>query len=186
LRAKNNKYPFFLIILFLISLISQGQNKVAKDDFPKPKGVKNLLFYVQRTININTLVYTLNINKNGELDTEEPIKVNWINYARDTSTESLSYIQRKYAYGIDVKLVDKEKMMYAFNFVSYKKKPIYLIKSQADNTYHAYYTTKTEVISLTRIFIQIEGGSFWVPKVKFIEVTGVNLKNEKVIERIIP
>ena len=40
---------------------------------------------------------------------------------------------------------------------------------------------------LNKIFIQIEGGSFWVPKIKYIEISGKYFsKNEEVVERIIP
>ncbi|MGE0568038.1 MAG: DUF4833 domain-containing protein [Bacteroidia bacterium] len=45
------------------------------NSYPKPEGVDNLLFYVQRTINANTIVYTLNQDKDGNLYEKEPIKV---------------------------------------------------------------------------------------------------------------
>lgn len=187
-KSIKSKCLFSFIILVIICSGIQGQTKAkGKDDFPNPKGVENLLFYVQRTINTNTLIYTLNLNKNGDLDTHEPIKINWINYAKDSTIEPLNYIQRNYAYGINVQLTDKEKKIYSFNFVSYKKKSIYLIRSTADNKYHAYFASKNGLVILERIFIQMErGSSFWTPSIKYIEVTGVNLKNEKVIEKIIP
>ena len=175
-------------MFFLVGCLGthlKGQTK-SKIEFPKPNGVSNLLFYVQRTVNANTIVYTLNINENKVLDTEQPIRVRWINYAKDSTYEELNYIQKKYAYGIEVNQIDKEKLMFAFNFVSYKKTSIYLFKHKADNKFHAFYKMNNEMIILDRIFIQIEGGSFWFPKVKFIEVSGVNLKNEKVSEKIIP
>ena len=187
-KSIKSKCLFSFILLVLICSGTQSQTKTnGKSEFPSPKGIENLLFYVQRTINTNTLIYTLNLNKNGDIDINEPIKINWINYAKDGSIEPLNYIQRNYAYGINVQLLDKEKKTFSFNFVSYKKKSIYLIKSQLDNKYHAYYTSKSGLIILDRIFIQMEkGNSFWTPTIKYIEVAGVNLKNEKVSEKIIP
>ncbi len=43
------------------------------------------------------------------------------------------------------------------------------------------------MVTLDRIFIQIEGGSFWVPHVRYIDISGKDLaKNEEVAERVIP
>ena len=146
-----------------------------------------MLFYVQRTFNINTLIYSLNINDKGVLDENSPIKIYWINYTKDGSTEGLNFIQRKYAYGIDIKMIDTVKKSYCFNFVSYKKKQIFLIKSAADNKYEAFMYLSNKLILLQKVFIQIEGGSFWSPKVKYLEVTGKDpIKGDEVIERIIP
>ncbi|MGZ4060307.1 MAG: DUF4833 domain-containing protein, partial [Bacteroidia bacterium] len=109
-------------------------------------------------------------------------------YATDGKTEPLNYIQMKYAYGIDIQMVDSLKKAYCFNFVSYKKKKIYLLKSPTDNQYEAYCIINNKLIVLDRIFIKIDGGSFWTPKIKYIEVSGrdPNKKNEEMTERIIP
>ncbi len=167
-------------------LFSQRKAK-EKKEFPKPAGIKNLLFYVQRTFNINTLIYSLNFNDKEELNEKEPIKIYWINYSKDGSIEGLNFIQRKYAYGVDIKMIDTLKKSYCFNLVSYKKKQIYLIKSAVDNKYQAFSYINNRLLVLNRVFIQIEGGTFWSPNVKYIEITGRDpIKNEEVIERVIP
>ena len=179
---------FALVILFLVatSFINDSGNKNNKV-FPKPERTKKLLFYVQRTINVNTLVYELNTDDKGQINSAEPIKINWVNYATDGSREGLNYIQRKYAYGLEAKLTDADKKSYVFNFVSYKKKPLYLIKSAYDNRYDAFVEINHKLVILNSVFIQIEGGTFWVPKIKYIEVTGKDVaKGEDVVERIIP
>ena len=86
-----------------------------------------------------------------------------------------------------VKLLDKEKKSYSFNFVSYKKKILYLIKSSFDKKYHVYYNFNNKMFILQKIHIQIEGGTFWVPKVKYLEIIlNDPSSNEKKIEKIIP
>jgi hypothetical protein len=187
-----NKPRFFVLGILLLVFASftndpdNGGDK-EKKVFPKPDKISNMLFYVQRTFNINTLVYELNLDEKQNLNEAEPIKIYWINYASNKSTESLNYIQRKYAYGLDIKLIDAEKKSYCFNFVSYKKKKLYLLKSAIDNKYHVFCEINSKMVSLDRIFIQIEGGSFWVPHVKYIDISGKDLgKNEEVAERVIP
>ena len=126
----NLKIKDFSIILIAFILFTSFGNKYKSEKkvFPTPEKTKNLLFYVQRTININTLVYELNTDNKGNINLTEPIKIRWVNYASDGSSEGLNYIQRKYAYGLETKLTDAEKKSFVFNFVSYRKKQLYLIK----------------------------------------------------------
>ena len=150
-----------------------------------PSGIKNMLFYVQRTINKNTIIYQLNVNENNELNEKEPISQYWINYAGKGDAEPLNFIQRKYAYGLNFQLTDKEKKTYSFHFVSYKKQLLYLIKAP-DKKYHVYSYFNNRLFLVNRIYVHIEGGSFWTPKVKYIEVFGKDpLKNEELVEKII-
>ena len=165
---------------------SQAKAKDGKE-FPAPKDIKNMLFYVQRTNNINTLIYQLNYNDKNELNEKEPVKTFWKNYNTDNSTEALSGLQRKYAYGLEMHVLDTVKKSYYFNFAAYKKKSIYLIKSPTDGKYEAFVTINNKLMIVSRIYIHIEGGAFWTPKIKFIDVFGkLPNKPEEIVERVIP
>jgi len=184
---KSAKFFALGILLLIFGSFTNDPGEKEKKVFPKPEKIGNMLFYVQRTFNINTLIYELNVDDKQDLNPTDPIKIYWVNYATNKSTEPLNYIQRKYAYGIDIKLLDAEKKSYVFNFVSYKKKKLYLIKSPIDNKYHVFTDISGKMVTLDRIFVQIEGGSFWVPHVKYIDISGKDLaKNEEVAERVIP
>ena len=183
-----SKHTLLFVCLILVSIGVQSQAK-AKDgkEFPAPKDIKNQLFYVQRTNNINTLIYQLNYTEKGELNEKEPIKIFWKNYDSDGSTESLNIIQKKYAYGIEVHVLDSVKKTFYFNFVSYKKKQMFLIRSPIDHKYEAFVTINNKLININRIYIHIEGGAFWTPKIKFLDVFGkLPNKPEEVVERVIP
>jgi hypothetical protein len=184
------KIPFALIfcsVFFISSGFHAQPSKREKEKVSGPGDIKNILFYVQRSINISALIYELNLNEKEELNVKEPVKIYWKNYATDSSTQGLNYIQKKYAYGIDLKMIDAEKKTFCFNFVSYKKKLIYLVRSPIDNKYRAFCDITGKLVALTKIFVQIEGGSFWFPKIKYIEVSGKDLsKDEEVMEKIIP
>ncbi|MFO0321533.1 MAG: DUF4833 domain-containing protein [Bacteroidota bacterium] len=188
IKIKNSKLRifYFLQTFFLASFTLLAQTKTTKI-FPKPEGIKNMLFYVQRTMNTNTIIYELNLDANQELNIEEPIKIFWKCYAKKGEIEPLNYIQRNFAYGLEVKMIDHEKKSFSFNFVSYKKQTIYLLKSVLENKYYAYTTINSKLMLLTHIFIQIEGGSFWTPKVKYIEITGKDPeKNIEIVQKVIP
>jgi len=183
--------PRGLVILGMLFLMFLGfcneSEAQEKKVFPKPEKTKNFLFYVQRTLNTNTLIYELNADEKGQVDMEDPIKIYWKNYAGNGKTEPLNYIQRKYAYGLEVKMIDAAKKTFCFNFVSYKKRQLYLIKSALDNKYDAFILLNNKLVILNSVFIQIEGGTYWVPKIKYVEIKGKDIySNEEVVERIIP
>lgn len=151
--------------------------------FPTPKGIANQLFYLQRDPNTNTIICELNVDAKGQLVKDDPIKVYWLRYQDNGEKKDLNYIQRKFAYGIHVESIGNEQ--YKLNFVSYKKFPMYLMKSEEDKKYHVYVTVNNKKILLERIFVRIEGGTFWVPNVKYVEIKGTNPSGDApVTERI--
>ena len=186
----------FAILFFIISTSFEVNNNTMykptiatgpSDTFPVPSNQNNMVFYVQRNHNINTIVYEINYNDDHTINENEPIHEYWIRYADDGGIKELSYLQKHYAYGIESKLVDKEKKIFKLNFVSYKDRDIYLKQSPADNKYHAYININGKLSLLNKVFIQIEGGSFWVPHVKYVEISGQDISSKKaIIERFNP
>ena len=166
----------FVLLFFTTSIVNSG----AQDKFPVPTGNPNQLFYLQRTANTNTIVCELNY-KNGIVDVDEPIHVYWLRFTEQGQKEELNFVQRKFAYGIKSQLVSKDR--YELNFVSYKKYPMYLIKG-ANNKYNVYGTINQKQAIVNRIFVKINGGSFWQPSVEYVEIKGVDpLNGKEVIER---
>ncbi|MDB4999510.1 MAG: CDP-alcohol phosphatidyltransferase [Mucilaginibacter sp.] len=139
--------------------------------FPVPPADHNRLFYIQRSSNINTLIYDLNIDKKtGKPDTETPVHPYWIRYNEKGQKEELNYIQRKFAYGLTTKPLGGDR--YDIRFVSYKKFPLTLMKG-ADGKYHIFASVAQKQIMLNYVFIKIEGGSFWLPNVIYVELKGI-------------
>jgi hypothetical protein len=149
--------------------------------YPIPTGNSNLLFFIQRDPNINTLIYELNI-KNGALNEEEPVHVFWIRYAEKGQHDDLNYIQRNFAYGVKSKMINKEN--YEIHFVSYKKKTMYLRKS-TDNKFYIFTDINKKQAILKQVFIRVNGGSFWLPNIEYVELKGVDpITGVEVVERM--
>ena len=75
------------------------------------------------------------MSTDGKLNTDEPVKAYWIRYAEKGQKEDLSYIQRKFAYGLTSKALNNGN--YDIRFVSYKKFPLTLMKA-GDGKYHIF------------------------------------------------
>lgn len=183
----------FLLIASLIAILATVSNAFADkkdkenlavaavDTFPVPK-LPNLLFYIQRDPNTNTICYELNVNDQGQLDEENPVHPFWIRYPEGGVRKELNYLQRKFAYGIIVKKAGKD--YFQLKSVAYSKTPLYL-KKGTNNKYQVYMAINQKQCVLTKIFVRIDGGTFWVPNVKYIEVTGTDPSTGKtVVERI--
>jgi len=153
-------------------------------EFPTPPKDQHSLFYIQRTPNTNTIMYDVNLEK-GVPNDEEPVSVYWLRYGEQGQREDLSYIQRHYAYGIKSKKLGNGN--YELRFVSYKKLPFYLMRSPRDNQYHIQATVNGKQIEVNRVFLQIEGGSFWLPNVVCAQVKGIDpVSGKEVIQSFKP
>jgi hypothetical protein len=172
-----NKNLYFLIV----AVLSTTFTVYAQEKFPVPAVSNNQLFYLQRTSNTNTLIYELNFS-NKVLNNEEPVHVYWIRYNDKGQQEELNYIQRKFAYGLKSRAISKDK--YQLNFVSYKKFPMYLVKG-SDDKYNVFATINQKQAILSRIFVKINGGSFWTPNIEYVEIKGIDpVTGKELIERM--
>ena len=162
-----------LLLLLQINVFSQSTN--SGDNYPVPVKTAKSLFYIQRSHNKNTIVYDLNLLPDGKLNTETPIHPYWIRYEEGGITQELSFIQRKYAYGLNYQPIDESKGSYKVYFVCYSKKYIYLLKSNKDLKYHAYISLNNRLLEVNKVFIKTEGGTFWFPVVRYVEVSGIDM-----------
>ena len=153
------------------------------DTFPVPPINGSSLFYLQRTPNINTVVYELN-QTNGMPDKDDPIKIQWIRYTEKRQRADLSWIQRRFAYGLKEK--DMGNGIYELRFYAFKKVPLYLKKWSVDNKQHVFVDISGRQAILNRVYLRIDpGGTFWSPNVRYLEVTGVDTENGKeLVQRI--
>ncbi len=188
--AQSDTSKLVATIILLMSTLLAGQAVAATLHqgqpmltFPVPTGVPNQLFYLQRDPNTNTVIYQLNVNRAGQPDEDEPVKVFWIRYAEQGERKDLNFIQRKFAYGLTAKKVSTDK--YALKFAAYDKVPFTLMKWSVDNAFHVFATVANKQIVLNRVYLRIEGGTFWVPNVRYIELKGWNAATRQpVVERL--
>ena len=149
--------------------------------FPTPPQNENSLFYLQRSKNTNTIVYEVNIKSDGTLNTEQPLKVYWLRYAVDSTAEPLTYIQEKFAYGVKAKLHPSKPGQYIVTFNAYEKKLIYLVKKPDGKHYGAYTLINGRYAEMKRIFLKINGGTFWFPNIEYVEILGDDMATHKSI-----
>lgn len=167
-----------MIMLFLNQVLHaqpireiQPSPPTESKNLPTPVG-KNLLFFLQRTPDANTVIYELNYKADGTLNPETPVKGSWIRYEEQGKVKELTTIENKFAYGLKCKALGNDQ--YEIRLVAYKKMPMYLLKSEKDNKYHIYIKDEGKNLLLKRVFVKVNGGSFWFPKVTYIDLITAN------------
>ena len=160
----------WVLVLGLLMGVVDSYANTLLDSFPIPKPTAKQLFYLQRTTNSNTIICDLNTDSKGQLIKDNPVHVYWIRYDEGGEKKELSYIQETFAYGIKYDLLPNG--VYKLQFVSYKKQIFYLKRSPKDNQYKVYFLLNNKEFVLQKLFVKIEGGSFWVPNVIYMELVG--------------
>jgi len=173
----------FITSTLMVSFSFAQNNDPSPLEFPTPKNIDRMLFYLQRDPNTNTVIYALNLQSNGILNSSEPVSAYWIRYGENAEKKDLGYIQRKFAYGLSSKKINKDK--YELRFVSHKSLPMYLIKNGKNGSYMVTVMLNNKNIKISRLFIRIVGGSFWVPNVRYALIEGIDLYTEKSVTEII-
>lgn len=165
-----------------------GARKPQNDVYPVPVPNPNMLFYLQRSLDVNTVIYEANYSERpagrNQLDTDEPVNIYWIKYDKGGMTAPLSQIQRL-GYGVRTEQLDNQTTK--IQLVAYRKMPIILKHSIQTGRYHAHISVKGKDVVLSKVFINIDGGTKLKPNVTYIELTGNYSENgDKVIERLYP
>ena len=168
-----------LPLLLFFTGTHNGRDKEPSDVTFQVPSEPNMLFYLQRTPNENTVIYAVR-----PAPLKEPIDIYWKRHRFDWRREELNYIQRTFAYGMKVK--DKGDRL-EMRSVAYDKFPIIVYK-HADGQLQdkAFLVVNDHAIILHRIFIAINGGTFWFPNVEHVEFSGIDPRtNSPVVERFV-
>lgn len=71
----------------------------ARSDFPIPQD-SDQVFYVQRSMNSNTVVYKVNFASDGTLSSNRPMSAYWRRFNTTGAVKSLSFLEKSFAYGV--------------------------------------------------------------------------------------
>lgn len=153
-----------------------GQNGLPAD-YPIPEQTEELLFYIQRNQNKNTVVYNLNKNYSGTINQDYPMQVSWINYTNGGQRKGLNHIEDKLAYGYKSKSINAD--TFQFHFVSYENLTFYIAK-QPDDSYKALVKINGDLAVLNNVYVYAEEFGVF-PQVKFFELFGKSLKSQQAV-----
>ncbi len=174
------KYQLLTGIVFIVNLyVTQAQIT-----YPVPQKTGNMLFYLQRSFNKNTIVFETELLADNILNSERPVKMHWIRYEEDGRISELSFLQRK-IFGMRCTSIDDTKSSFLLINSRMSILKIIVRKSSLGN-YKAYLEINKQMTELERVFIKATNNSFGIPiSFEYIEVSGILTESGRFnIERI--
>lgn len=182
-------WSVLLLSIFVATGISQNEpwrnRKDLPDDFPKPPQKEKSLFYLQRNLNENTIVYDLNCMANGQVNPKEPIHVYWLRYNSTQSAveRELKWVERKFAYGYNSKKAPSGDG-YLVELVAYDERKIHL-KKNGSGKYKPFMEINGKNCELTKIYVYADNSEWW-PEVIHVDIYGKDLHSgQPVYERFL-
>jgi len=143
------------------------------------------LFYLQRTMDRNTVVYDLNTDAAGNIDMSDPVSIYWIDYELGGARSELTLTQRKLAYGLKIRLIDRTKKIWQLQIVSYKRLKL-VLKPDKNGVSRVYTKINGQEAQLRRFLIYVTGGTYFDPDVEYIELEGIDPDGKTVSEKMKP
>ena len=144
-----------------------------------------LLFRIERSRDPDEIWYTVNLNQNGALNEDMPVKAFWVRKNENKKIEPLTRIQKRFGYGI--RTLDSENSKdneWHFQLAAYKHK-IFILKRSGDFDYKVFTLSGGKEIEVERIFVEFDGGGFLTPNIAEVKLTGIDLKTGREITEII-
>ena len=167
-----------LVVFGLLMLFFSQSEK-----YQTPPKTHELLFYIQRNHNANTIIYDANYDANGRLIKDEPIIVYWRRYDEQGQKMELRTIEKWYAYGVDFEKTAFENT-YKIILVADKERSFTLKQISAFKTV-VYTVIDGKQSVMDHLYIYADNSGAW-PTVKYIELFGIDAKTKQITyEKII-
>ncbi len=140
------------------------------ENYPIPD-VSDMLFYIQRNQNPNTVIYQIQKDCSGSFVRNNPIYVFWRQFDNNGKDKPLNYIQRKLAYGYDYDVINNDAIQ--MNIISYPNYKIFITKND-EQIYKAVSKINNRWAELSNVYVFVEEqGAF--PVVKYLELYGIQI-----------
>ena len=144
-----------------------------------------ILFRIERSRDPDEIWYTINLDHNGSLNEDRPVKAFWVRKKENNKIEPLTRIQKRFGYGIRaMESENRRDNEWHFQLAAYKNK-VFILKRSGDSHYKVFTLSGGTEIEIERIFVEFDGGSFLAPKIAEVKLTGIDLKTGREITEII-
>ncbi len=147
-------------------------------EYPVPSE-PNQIFYIERSSNSNTVVYTANLDAQGHLDPHEPVIAYWRWYNVDGHRKPLNFAERMLAYGIKSVKRDGPGGSYTFKLAALPERMIYV---GLDSKGHpeAFGKVENRWARLVYIYLEVDDSGL-LPDVTAMDFFGIDKATGKAL-----
>jgi hypothetical protein len=153
-------------------------------DFPVPHD-PNMLFYVERSVNANTVVYAAHLDPGGRIDPESPIDAYWRWYNVDGHRKPLNFVERVFAYGVTAVTHGPGDNEIDFKIAALPERALRL---ESDGHGHDQVVMRfgDRTARLVYVYLQVDDHGL-MPKVTSVDLFGIDVATGRALrEHVIP
>jgi uncharacterized protein DUF4833 len=142
-----------------------------RPEFPVPSE-PNQLFYIQRSVNDNTVIYAANLDGRGHLDRDKPVNVYWRWYNVDGHKKPLNFLERMMAYGVRTVSTRSGNAGIGVRLAALPERELTLDEDDKGKP-EAVLQMGNHLARLVYVYLQVDDHGF-MPSVKAIDVFGID------------
>jgi hypothetical protein len=143
---------------------------------------QDILFLVKHNQSPNVVVYQANRLDKQNLNYEKPVDVFWLMNTKGKTTENLTMVEWKLAFGFKIVTILKGKK-YKISLNAIEGRDIIIVQNK-DGNVECFMNLNGKNCKLKSVFIEFEH-TFYIPDVKYIDLNGNETINNKLVtERI--
>ena len=142
----------------------------------------NMLFYIQRSVNANTVVY---VAPPEHRNTAAPVDVFWRLYNIDGHTRPLNFVERLLAYGVNSVVTRPAPAATSFRIAAIPELEL-LLKQDAQGHPEAIMQFARRPVRLVYVYLQVDDRGI-MPRVTALDLFGVEQGSSRALhEHVIP
>ena len=143
----------------------------------------NQIFYIQRSVNANTVVYAANLAADGTIKADAPVDAFWRWYNVDGNKKGLNFIERAMAYGVKTRRSRAGEPI-SFTIAALPERVITL-SLDAERRPEALMQIGTRTVKLAYVYLHVVEGGL-IPSIPELEIFGTDKATGKAVhERLV-
>lgn len=139
--------------------------------YPRPDK-EDMILYIQRSYNTNTVIYLPNYDLSGYLNTSKPLNIYWQRFEEGGVVYPINYLQERLIYGYQHKQINNE--AWELTFHAKPEEKFYLAK--IDGRYRLVQKKGNEQLIINHIYAFTENHGVF-PNIKILEYYGQNISD---------
>jgi hypothetical protein len=166
---------------FSSTIIQLDRLPRVRPDFPLPTD-PNLLFYVQRSEGPNTVVYSARLDAAGHLDHARPIDVFWRRFTSGGIRVPLTFLERMFVYGVNVRPAAPGTDAITANVVSYPKR-LMKVDFDRDGRPRASIQMGDRQAKLAYVYVEVDETKT-IPSIIHVDLFGLDVASGQVLHEL--
>jgi hypothetical protein len=155
-----------------------------RPEFPVPSE-PNQLFYIQRSVNANTVVYAAHVDAHGHIDAGAPVDAFWRWYNVDGQRKPLNFVERTMAYGVKILSSASPGHSIAVGIAALPERRL-LVDQDDRGQPEALIQIGDRMAKLVYVYLQVDNSGF-MPNVTSMDLFGLDKGTGKALrEHVVP